>query len=394
MPAVLGADSEEVTVKRSATCLLTIGLSLAILASGQAAPRATQPGIAPPPWIDQAMVRIVHVAPNAELERVVLVHAASGDRHEFTDLRYLTATEYVPVFPGPYDLAVDLAPVDDAHAAHVVEPRTIDTVTGSFYTVVLMGLVLPGEAVAAEDGFLAWLEELFTAERQDLTLFPMVLDDLTSIALAPMEAEVRLVHAAPGIDAVDLVMASPTAADQVLRTAAYGNVSAYTRIVPADGTLQIRMAGTEAVVVDLSEVAVRPNMIHTVILTGTPIDDVPLQAMIASNTALDPIARPTAPGVPGPVWGPVPAAQAAWANDRLFQAQVWLEAAEARLSAALTDMVGFEEEASAAMQEVHAARAALEQVRALLQAFAAPAGMPPGAPPFEPTEPAAPDDAD
>jgi hypothetical protein len=381
-------------VKRSATCLLTIGLALAILASGQAAPPATEPGNEPAPAVDQAMVRIVHVAPNAELERVVLVDAASGERHEFGDLRYLSATEYVPVFPGPYDLAIDLAPVDDAHAAHVVETRTIDTVTGSFYTIVLMGLVLPPEAVAAEDGFLAWLEELFTAERRDLTLFPLVLDDLAYIALGPIETEVRLVHAAPGTDAIDLVMVSPAAADRVLRTAAYGNASAYTRIFPADGTLQIRMAGTEAVVADLSEMDVGPNMVHTVILTGTPIDDVPLRAMIVSSTVFDPIARPTAPGVPAPAWGHVPPAQAAWANDRLFQAQVWLESAEARLSNELTAIEGAQEQASAAMREVHAARAALEQVRALLQAFAAPAGTPPGAPSVEPEDPAEPDEVD
>ena len=379
-------------MKRSATCLLTIAFSLAILASGQTAPPATQPGIEPAPAVDQAMLRIVHAAPNAEVERVVLIDAASGERREFTDLRYLSATEYVPVFAGPYDLTVDLAPVDDAHAAHVVQTRTLDTVTGNFYTIVLMGLVLPPEAAAAEEGFLAWLEELFTAGRQDLTLFPMVLEDLNYIALSPIETEVRLIHAAPGTDDVDLVFVSPTAADRVLRTAAYGTASAYTRVFPADGTLQIRMADTDVVVVDLAEVDVRPNMIHSVILTGTPIDDVPLRAMIVSNTVLDPIARPAAPGVPTPAWGHVPAAEAAWANDRLFQAQSWLEAAEARLSTELTHIEGAEEQATAALREVHAARAALEQVRALLQAFAAPPGVPPGAPPVEPVEPAEPAD--
>jgi hypothetical protein len=374
-------------VKRFASTMLSIGLALTLFASAQTAPQPAEPGVAPQPGVNQAMVRVIHASPNAEIERVGLTDTAAATAfHEFTDLEYLEVTDYVPVFAGSYDVVVELAQVDDVHAAHIVETQTLGTVTGSYYTIVLMGLVLPREAVGTDDGFIAWLEGLFTAERQDLTLFPMVLDDLTHIALAPTEAEIRLVHAAPGTDTVDLVQVRAGEVD-VLHTEAYGNASGHTNIFPAEGDFQIRIAGSDAVAVDLAELDVSPGMIHTVILTGTPIEDVPLQAILVSNPWVDPIARP--PGAVAPVPGALPAAEAAWIRDRLFQIQAWLETAEARL-AEITGVADAEAQATAALDEVAAARAALEQVRLQLETFGAPAapGMRPGVP-VQPTDPAA-----
>ena len=391
-------------MKRFAPLLMSIGLTLALFASAQTAAQPAEPGVAPQPGVNQAMVRVVHASPNAEVERVVLTDTAAATAfHEFTDLEYLEVTDYVPVFAGSYDVVVELAEVDDVHAAHIVETQTLGTATGSYYTIVLMGLVLPREAVGTDDGFLAWLEGLFTAERQDLSLFPMVLDDLTHIALAQNEAEIRLVHAAPGTDTVDLVQVRPDATVDVLHTEAYGNASGHRGFFPAEGDFQIRIAGSDAVVVDLAELDVSPGMIHTVILTGTPIEDVPLQAMLVSNPWVDPIARP--PGAVAPVPGALPAAEAAWMRDRLFQIQAWLETAEARL-AEITGVADAEEQATAALDEVAAARAALEQVRVQLETFGAPAapGMRPGMPvqpddpgaapaaPAAPAEPAEPDE--
>jgi hypothetical protein len=70
--------------------------------------------------------------------------------------------------------------------------------------------------------------------------------------------------------------------------------------VAAEGDLQVRMAGSDAVVADLAELDLTPGMIHTVILTGTPIEDVPLRAIVVSNTWIDPIAAPGAPGATAP----------------------------------------------------------------------------------------------
>ena len=358
-------------MRRHATLLLSLGFAFAMFANAQADPPPTEPGAVPLPGPNQAMVRLVHASPNTEVDRVVLTDAGAVGHHEFTDIEYLDATEYVPVLAGSYDIVVELAPTDDARAAHVVERQTLTTIVGNYYTIVLTGLALPGEVVGTDDGFLAWLEELFTAERQDLSVFPMVLDDLTQIALLANEAEVRLVHAAPGVEPIELFFVGPAATDQFLHREAYGNWSPHNRIFPAQGHLQLRMADTNVVLMDLDDVDIQAGMIHTVIVTGTPIEDEPLRAIIVSNPWVDPIATtPVTPGVAPRTWGwgALPAAETTWVYDRLFQAQTWLESAEARL-AGVDDV----DEAAAAMDEVNAARAAIEQVMAQFGTVGAPA---------------------
>jgi hypothetical protein len=373
-------------VRRITSLLLALALSLAVVASAQQAPQPAQPGAAP--GINQSMVRFVHASPNAEVARIVLTDTiGTAGFHEIMDLEYLEVTEYVPVLAGSYEITVELAADAEGQVPHIVEPATINTVDGTFHTVVLTGLVLPTEAVGRDDGFFAWLEGLFTDERQDLTLFPLVLDDLTQVAIAQNETEVRLVHAAPGTDTVDLVLVRPGVSEDVLHTEAYGNASGHTRIFPAEGHLEIRVAGSTAVLVDLAELDVTPGLIHTVILTGTPIEDEPLRAMLVSNAWVDPIATPGVPGAVAPMPGTLPAGEAAWIHDRLLEAQAWLADAEARL-VTLTEVEGAQEQANAALDEVAAARTVIEEARIQLEALTVPGA--PGAMPAQPAQPAQP----
>lgn len=350
-----------------------------------------EPAATPLPAAEQAMIRIVHASPNAELEQARL--ALVGDdvaQHDFGEVSYLETTDYVPVIEGDYTLTIDLAAHDGREVMQVVLPQTLSAARGRYYTVALVGLVMPEEAEETDDGFLAWLQELFTDDRDDLALRAVLLDDITTLAVAPGEADVRILHAAPGTDSVDLVFAHEEGAD-VLATVAYADVSGYTNIEPEGGTLQVRAAGSDLVMVDLVDFDVARNMIHTVVVTGTPIEDVPIEAMLVSNEWVDPM--PVAPGAPGtaaPVAGVMTADQAEWVRDQVMTAEVWLDAAEERLLE-LAELVEAEELAVAARQDILEARAFLDQARFQLETAAGP-GLTQPATDLETPAPADPDD--
>ena len=361
--------SLEVLVKRFVSMILATTLVLLAHAGEH---EAVEPGATPLPAAHQAMVRVVHASPNAELEQATLTLV--GDdvaQHDFGDVAYMEMTDYVPVLGGDYTLTIDLAAHGGRAAMEVELPQTLSVARGRYYTVALVGLVMPEEAEESDDGFLAWLQELFTADRDDLALRAVLLDDITTLAVMPGEAEVRILHAAPGTDSVDLVFAHEEGAD-VLASVAYADVSGYTSIEPDAGTLQIRAAGSDLVMVDLAEFDVAQNMIHTVVVTGTPIEDVPTEAMLVSNEWVDPM--PVAPGAPGtvaPVAGVMTADQAEWVRDQVIAAEVWLDAAEERLLE-LAELAEAEELAVAARQDILEARAFLDQARFQLETAAGP----------------------
>jgi len=375
-------------VKRFVSMILAASLVLLAYA-GEHEP--VEPGAAPLPAASEAMVRVVHASPNAELERATL--ALVGDEvahHDFGDVAYMAMTDYVPVLEGEYTLTIDLAAHDGRDAMEVELPQTLSAARGRYYTVALVGLVMPEEAEETDDGFLAWLQELFTADRDDLALRAVVLDDITTLAVTPGEAEVRVLHAAPGTDSIDLVFAHEEGTE-VLATVDYTDVSGYTNIDPEEGTLQVRAAGSELVIVDLAEFDVARNMIHTVVVTGTPIEDVPIEAMLVSNEWVDPMpVAPAAPGTVAPVAGVMTAEQAEWVREQVLAAEVWLDAAEERLLE-LAEIGEAEELAAAARQDILEARAFLDQARFQLETAAGP-GLTQPATDLEAPAPADPDD--
>jgi hypothetical protein len=377
--------------RRSPFTLACAAVAVLAVAGAQAAGQPVAPPAAAPagmatPGVNQAMIRFVHAAPTVGLQRIVMIDAVGGAAlQEFTEVEYLEATEYAPVLAGDYDFWVELA---DAEPGTVPEGQVpaqrVTTIAGQYYTVVLIGLPVPGDTTA-EPGFLRWLERLFTPDRDDLALRLLVLDDLVTATVPLREAEIRVVHAAPGTDSVDLVLVRGADVHH-LEQVAYGDVSGFNRIVPADARLEVRVGGSEAVLLDLSDVDLGEGMIHTIFVAGTPVEDVPLEALVASNQWIDPLALPSvvAPGAAvAPVPGALAAGDAAWIRDRLLEVETWLQAAEARL-AEVAEADGAEEQVQRARAEVTEARAVLDEARLQLESV-----IGPGAP-LAPADPAQP----
>jgi hypothetical protein len=264
---------------------------------------ATQPGqpaTATQPAADHAMVRFVHAAPTAGIDEIMLT---TGDDavgavtlEQFADTEYMDVTEYVAIPAGSYDIVVSMS-VDgdtaqaagDATSADLVRTESFTANANAYYTLAFVGLVVPTETAEQQDGgFFDWLQDLFTDDpgaHDDFALRVMVIDDHFE-QLAQDQMNVRIVHAAPGTQSLALVQLHDAAgADvDVHQTVAYGEVSGYSTVALADGPLVVRLEGSEVVLVDLSALEAAPGMMHTVYVTGTPVEEVPIDAVVLSTS--------------------------------------------------------------------------------------------------------------
>lgn len=281
----------------------------------------------------EAWVRFVQAAPNATLERWRLegdngfVDAVAGD-----ELAFMEVGEYMTIDAGRYSLdavlriggadplglpagepAEDAEEAEDGEASSDAEtPVTPAPQVSSFgpseqvnveaefsfdagrsYTIVLSGLMVPAsleQGDEAEDasnggGFMGWLRGLFgggggNADRDALALRAQLLEDSDTFWESE-SGRLRVVHAAPGTDAIDLVPRDGSAA--WLRGISFGEASNFRDLSDLGGGLDLRVSGSEVVLFGLDEVRSSPNTTYTVILVGTPVEAVPL-ALITTST--------------------------------------------------------------------------------------------------------------
>ena len=182
--------------------------------------------------------------------------------------------------------------------------QTLNFGANRHYTVAIIGLVLPEEVheVEEEDGFFDWLRRLFTGEDPadpDILgiRFELLEDDMEAF-IDPDQARIRAVHAAPGSANMDVAVAGERGT--LVRNVGFGDVSRYVNLEAGETMLEVRPTGSRVVALDLSQVDFELGMIHTIFVTGTPIEAVPLEAVVLSD-------RPVAPAVEDPADPMMPA---------------------------------------------------------------------------------------
>jgi hypothetical protein len=290
-------------------------------------------------------------------------------------------TDDVALTEGDYELVIDVA------ESPIVLPQALSAVRGRSYTVVLVGLVAAdGTAEADDGGFFAWLEGLFTPDRPELGLQALVLDDVAPMVLGPQEMRLRIVHAAPGTAEVELVQVA-NGAVHVLGTAEYLDIGGFHTVLHGAGRFEIRAVGTAAPIIELEAVGFEPALTHTVLLTGTPIEEVPLQAMVLTFAPVDPaVAAPVAPAI-GPAWPP--GGEIVWIRDYLIEAAQRIAVADQWPNQ--TD-AGAEarESVAAARNDLGVARELVDWILADLDTAQQRGVVTPGAPPAVLTPPAEP----
>jgi hypothetical protein len=349
---------------RHLLALLFLSSALHVAGAQASAPAADRVD-APLPVFEGALIRFVHASPSVGAVRVEVTSTVPQlDERHLVELDYMETTAYREVPEGSYEIVIGTVAVDgDA----VAVSERLDAVPGSVTTVALVGLALeePVDAEAGE-GFLAWLQGLFTPDRPELALRAMILDDLSGATYGADAPAYRIVHAAPGTDAVDLAYVRDDASD-VLATVSYLDASRFVAVAPDAGRLEVRAAGTTATIEALSGIDHAPGLIHTVFLVGTPVEEVPLQTIVATATwaELGPVAAGTV-GTRG-VTGLMTVQEVATLRELLVALGQRVDAAERRLQV-LVDAPEVAGDVAEATRELEEAMRLLEQAHLLIDA--------------------------
>ncbi len=291
----LGPDarrSERAPGKAVLAWLLALVLALAGLALAQ-----TQEPVEPvdPVGEGTAMVRFVNLSPNADPAQISLTNSdgAVVSLMGLDDLPYGEASSYLPVPAGSYDLTVTVGAADGGDLPlGVAQPFVGSAPQGTTfsddgrYTVALIGLIVPEsfDDDGNDTGFWGWLRNLFgsdAANRDALALRIEVLTDDAATDFPAEEARVRVVHAAPGLAPIDLVASGDRGV--VVGNLVFGETSGYQTLAASETLLELRASDSQVVLLDLSDDPVDVGSVHTVFVIGTPVEDMPVDALVFAD---------------------------------------------------------------------------------------------------------------
>ena len=196
-------------------------------------------------------VRFVHLSPEAPAVDVLIDDVAVE-----TDMIYLDASEYQDVEAGTRNVAIRESDTDEA-----LVDEDVTVVDGEDYTVLLGG-------------------DFFGT---------LTLDALTDDNSAPSSgnAKVRLIHAAPGADVVDVYVTAPgadlTGEIPIAPGIVPGTVSPYFPVPAGDYQLRITTSGTTDVLIDTGTITLAEGQVRTGIAVDAPGGGAPFGALILED---------------------------------------------------------------------------------------------------------------
>jgi len=197
---------------------------------------------------DEARIRVAHASPDAPAVDILV-----NDGKAFGDVAFKDITEYAMLTAGTYNVKV----VPAGATEPVVIEADLELEADMSYTVAAIGML---------------------AEIQ-----PLVLQDDISVPAAGT-AHVRFVHASPDAPPVDIALKD---GDVLFSAVGFGEASEY---VPADADthdLEVRLAGTTTVVLEIPGVALEAGTVYTVFAMGLVAGDPPVGAVTVVDAAYD-----------------------------------------------------------------------------------------------------------
>ena len=184
-----------------------------------------------------AQVRIGHFSPDAP---AVDIYANGAILAGLEGVEFGTLSPYIEVPADTYSIAVVVAGEDPAEAT-VIGPADLPFEAGSRTTV-------------AATGFVA-------------DIAPVLLND--DFVLGDGMAQVRVVHFSPDAPAVDI---APDGAEALIPDLAFPDFAGYVALPPADYDLEVRLAGSEDVALQLDPLALAGDTAYTVFAIGSAAD--------------------------------------------------------------------------------------------------------------------------
>ena len=203
-----------------------------------------------------AMVRVLHASPDAPAVDVYLDDTIVGP---LTNVPFATISDYLEVAPGDHNVKV--------YATGTTDSPVIDadvTLTGNaMYTIAATNAVASIEA--------------------------QVLQDEPSASCDT--AQVRIVHFSADAPAIDVAPAGAAPADAVVKNLSYPNATDYLALPGGSYDLEVRLAGTETVALDLPGVAIEDCNSYSVFAVGSapaePLGGNALQVVVAVDATAE-----------------------------------------------------------------------------------------------------------
>lgn len=193
---------------------------------------------------DEARIRVAHASPDAPAVDILV-----DDMVALDGVAYRQVTEYAVLPAGSHNIKV----VPAGQTEPVVIEADLDLTAGTDTTVAALGAL---------------------AEIQ-----PLVLTD-DNAAPEAGKAHVRFVHASPDAPAVDVFVKNGPV---LFADVAFGEVGAY---VPVDADvydIEVRVAGSDTVALDVSSLVLRDGNVYTVFAMGLVGGDPTLEAVVSTD---------------------------------------------------------------------------------------------------------------
>jgi hypothetical protein len=179
-----------------------------------------------------ARIRVLHAVPDAPAVDVYL-----NDAEAISDLTFNEITGYTSVPAGNYSVKVYPTSANGS-GTPVIDVPALALAAGQDYTVAAVGALA--------------------------TIEPLVLED-NNAAPAAGKAHIRVVHASPDAPNVDIFAAG---AGVVVPNLAFKAASDYLPLDAGSYDLQVRVAGTETVALDLPDTALAAGTVYTAFAVG------------------------------------------------------------------------------------------------------------------------------
>ena len=208
----------------------------------------------------QSRVRVVHASPDAPAVDVIVSNIRS-----FRSIPFKGITSYASFIPGRATAQV----VPAGATQPVVIDAAFDLQAGVDYTIIATGRLA---AIA-----------------------PLVLIDDNTLP-GGNRAHVRFVHASPNAPAVDVaVKGGPV----LFQNIAFRQVGTYTPIPAGVYDLEVRVAGTNTVALELPQVRLGAGMVYTVYAVGLVGEQPALEALLSVDATAGPQQLPRTGGAVG-----------------------------------------------------------------------------------------------